>query len=94
MLKIIFSIVLGCQILMYLGLGWCYFFGEKSHIPVPYIVLHIIAAINLILIIAGVFAFYYSEPRTPLIFWSIVLALPSIFAVVLLYLLRFLPPRS
>ena len=89
-MKTIFSLLLAAQICLYTWLIWVAIFQRDGHVPVPYIVLHIVAAINFLIALAGVGFFLLAKSSPPQVLWTLLVALPSILLVVYLYLLKFL----
>ncbi len=88
-MRSLFVSILAVQVVAYLVLGWFHFFSRQNlQIPVSYIVLHLIAALNLLFLAVGIGSMLAqgapSGPRMAVI-W---LSLPPILWVLVLYVIK------
>jgi hypothetical protein len=85
-MKFLFWSVLTIELAAYLYLGWITFFSQYDpHIPVPYIILHIVAAIHSICLLVVLVTFFFQRPSPWLRNSAIILSLPSIVTVIVLF---------
>ncbi|REG34827.1 hypothetical protein ATI61_103738 [Archangium gephyra] len=87
-IKWTFHGVLVLQAALYGWALWAYLFSKDSHVPVAYIVIHIVAAANGILAVLGCMTYFLARPHPPQALWPILAALPSIGVVACLFLLK------
>lgn len=88
-MKTLFMSIFAVQIAAYLILGWFHFFSrQNAQIPVSYIVLHLVAALNLLFLVLAIWSFFTqgasSWPRMTVL-W---LSLPPILGVVVLFAIK------
>ena len=84
-MKIMVSVILVVKVASYLWLGWAYFYARSGHIPVPYIVAHIVGVFNALVLLGALLLYFLYEPTPPRTWWSIVISIPPI--VIVAYLL-------
>ncbi|MDO8988592.1 MAG: hypothetical protein Q7U91_03070 [Sideroxyarcus sp.] len=88
-MKTLFMSIFAVQIAAYLLLGWFHFFSrQNAQIPASYIVLHIVAALNLIFLVFVIWSLFTQGPSTwtrSAVLW---LSLPPIIGVVVLFTIK------
>jgi hypothetical protein len=88
-MKALFMPVLLVQVGAYLILGWIHFFGRQDpHIPVSYIVLHIVAALNLLCLLLALGSILFQVPGTWPRVASMAISLPAILGVAVLFAIK------
>jgi hypothetical protein len=87
-LKWTFHGVLALQAILYGWALWAHLFSKDGHIPVAYIVIHIVAVANGVLAVLGCMVFFLANSPPPQVLWSVLAALPSIGVVVYLFILK------
>jgi hypothetical protein len=88
-MKTLFMSILVVQIAALLVLGWIHFFSrQNAQIPVSYIVLHFVAALNLLCLALSIGALFIQGADTWLRTVVLWLSLPPILGVVVLYAIK------
>jgi hypothetical protein len=86
-----FFVIMAIELLAYSGLGWVTFFGRReAHIPVSYIVLHVVAAIHLVCLLASLATYFMQDSVTWHRAVAIGLSLPSIAGVAVAFVMKML----
>lgn len=87
-MKIAVTVVLIVQMISYLWLGWVNFFGKPSHLPIPYIVAHVVGIFNVLVLLGALLLHFLYEPTPPRTWWSVVISIPPVTLVVYLSVVR------
>lgn len=90
-MKNVFTLIFIVQVGLYIWLCWAALYQRESHVPVPYIVLHIVAGLNLPVVLAGAAVLIWSSTKPVQVVWVLVAGALPIMMAIYLYILRFFP---
>lgn len=88
-MRTLFVSIIVVQIIAYLALGWLHFFSRQhAHIPVSYIALHLVAGLNFLFLVIGLWSLFAQGTASSARLYLILLSLPPILLVGVLYVIK------
>lgn len=89
-IKWLFNIIIFFQLALYSWALYVFIFDNDGHVPVAYVVIHMVAGLNILFLVLGSIMSLFLKKLIRQILWSILIALPAIGIVIYLFLLRFI----